>query len=68
MPDFDVSKVDAPWECEFGDYDSFPICDDDGEIVDSQGCIEDCSKTSPPYCMFCPKNRWKEPCQSQTTN
>lgn len=61
----DVAKVTAPWECEFGDYDSFPLYDDTGEAVDSQGAIEDCSKTSPPYCKFCPNNWRKYPCRPQ---
>ena len=51
----DVTAVKDPWECEYGDYDSIPVCDEAGEVTDSIGIIEDCSKESPPYCKFCPK-------------
>ncbi|MFO0940127.1 MAG: hypothetical protein U0930_05105 [Pirellulales bacterium] len=55
--DFDVSKVSWPWECEFGDYDSYPIEDEHGDIVDSGGLIEDCSKNSEPFCQYCPRKQ-----------
>ena len=51
----DIDNVHAPWACPFGDYDSVPIYDDDNDIIDSLGIIEDCIKPVAPFCDFCPK-------------
>ena len=55
MSDQDIEDLDGPWDCPFGDYDSWVILDEGGEVEDTDGGILECDKPSAPFCEFCPK-------------